>query len=88
MYEDMEEKGIRRTIISSDPFLKRADVRDLSDAQVGKRYGLETGTVKAMRRHQDVPFDTIRKLCHELRCQPGDILNAIEVWEIPAKLGT
>ena len=84
MYEDMEEKGIRRTIISFDTFLKRADVRDLSDAQVGKRYGLETGTVKAMRRHQDVPFDTIRKLCHELRCQPGDILNAIEVWEIPA----
>ena len=49
MYEDMEEKGIRRTIISFDPFLKRADVRDLSDTQVGKRYGLETGTVKAMR---------------------------------------
>ena len=35
MYEDIEEKGIRRTIISFDPFLKRADVRDLSDTQVG-----------------------------------------------------
>lgn len=88
MYDSLEGKETRRTIISFDPFLKRADVRDLSDAQVGKRYGLETGTVKAMRRHQDVPFDTIQKICHALRCQPGDILNAIEVWEIPAKSET
>ena len=79
------ENGNRSTVISFDPFLNLPDVRDLSDAQVGKRFGLETATVKAMRRHLDVPFDTIQKICHELRCQPGEILNAIEVWEIPAK---
>ena len=27
MYEDFKERGIRRTIISFDPFLKREDVR-------------------------------------------------------------
>lgn len=35
MYEDFKERGIRRTIISFDPFLKREDVRGLTDAQVG-----------------------------------------------------
>ncbi len=85
MYEDFKEHGIRRTIVSFDPFLTREDVRGLTDAQVGKKYGLPTQTVKAMRRHMDVPFETIRILCHQLECQPGDILNAMEVYTIPAK---
>ena len=42
MYEDFEERGIRRTIVSFDPFLKRDDVRWLTDAQVGKKFGLPT----------------------------------------------
>ena len=54
-YEEIMERGIRRTIISFDPFLKREDVRGLTDAQVGKKFGLATKTVKAMRLHQDVP---------------------------------
>ena len=56
-----------------------------TDAQVGKKFGLATKTVKAMRLHQDVPFETIQILCHQLQCQPGDVLNAIEVYTIPAK---
>jgi len=84
MYEDYKERGIRRTIISFDPFLKREDVRDLTDAQVGKKYGLSTQTVKAMRRHMDVPFETIQILCHQLECQPGDIMDATIVYTIPA----
>lgn len=84
MYEDYKERGIRRTIISFDPFLKREDVRDLTDAQVGKKYGLSTQTVKAMRRHMDVPFETIQILCHRLECQPGDIMDATTVYTIPA----
>lgn len=84
MYEDYKERGIRRTIISFDPFLKREDVRDLTDAQVGKKYGLSTQTVKAMRRHMDVPFETIQILCHQLECQPGDIMDAMIVYTIPA----
>jgi len=85
MYLDFKERGIRRTIISFDPFLKREDVRGLTDAQVGKKFGLAVKTVKAMRLHQDVPFETIQILCHQLQCQPGDVLNAIEVYTIPAK---
>ena len=83
MYDDILDRGIKRTIISFDPFLKRDDVKGLTDAQVGKRFGLATPTVKAMRLHQDVPFDTIQKICHVLGCQPGDVLNATEVWTIP-----
>lgn len=84
MYTDFTKEGIRRTIVSFDPFLRREDVRGLTDAQVGKKFGLHTQTVKAMRRHLDVPFDTIQILCHQLECQPGDIMDATTVYTIPA----
>lgn len=84
-YDEIIERGIKRTIISFDPFLRREDVRGLTDAQVGKKFGLAMQTVKAMRRHQDVPFETIRIVCHQLECQPGDILDATTVYTIPGK---
>lgn len=85
MYRDFEKEGIRKTIITFEPFLKREDVRSLTDVQVGKKFGLATQTVKAMRRNQEVPFDTIQILCHQLECQPGDIMRAITAYTIPAK---
>ena len=85
MYRDFTKEGIRRTIVSFEPFLRREDVRDLTDAQVGRKFGLATQTVKAMRRHQDVPFETIQTICHQLECQPGDILDATTVYTIPGK---
>ena len=85
MYRDFTKEGIRCTIISFDPFLRREDVRDLTDAQIGRKFGLATQTVKAMRRHQDVPFETIQTICHQLECQPGDILDATTVYTIPGR---
>lgn len=85
MYEEIKKHGIKMTVITFDPFLNRPDVCHLTDAAVGRKYGLETSTVKAMRRHQEVPFDTIRILCHQLECQPGDILDAITFYHLPAK---
>ena len=85
MYRDFTKEGIRCTIISFDPFLRREDVRGLTDAQVGRKFGLATQTVKAMRRHQDVPFETIQIICHQLECQPGDILDATTVYTIPGR---
>lgn len=85
MYRDFTKEGIRRTIVSFDPFLRREDVRGLTDAQVGKKFGLPTQTVNAMRRHLEVPFETIQILCHQLECQPGDIMDASTCYEIPAK---
>lgn len=84
-YDEIIERGIKRTVISFDPFLRCKDVRDLTDAQVGKKFGLATQTVKAMRRHQDVPFETIRIVCHQLERQPGDILDATTVYTIPGR---
>ena len=43
---------------------------------------IKTGKISAIR------FSTLDAICKALDCQPGDILNAIEVWEIPAKPGT
>ena len=79
-YTEYEKEEYRRTIISFDPFLKRDDVHGLTDAQLGKKFGIPTQTVKAMRKHMEVPFDTIRILCHTLKCQPGDILDAATVY--------
>ena len=39
MYEDILDRGIKRTIISFDPFLKRDDVKGLTDAQQALRFG-------------------------------------------------
>lgn len=79
------EKGIKHTIISFEPLFHREDMKGLTDAKIAKKLGLHTQTVKAMRYNQDVPFDTIRAICHELDCQPGDILKAITAEYFPAK---
>ena len=79
------EKCIKHTIISFDPLFHREDINELTDAKIAKKLCLETQTVKAMRHNQDVPFDTIRAICHELDCQPGDILKAITAEYFPAK---
>ncbi len=84
-YREFEKEENRRTIVSFDPFFRREDVRGLTDAAIGKKFGLPTQTVKNMRKHLEVPFDTIRALCHQLKCQPGDILDAMTMYHIPAK---
>ena len=76
--------GTRHTVITFDPFLKREELCGLTDAQIGNRFGLTKDTVRAMRLHDEVPFHTIQKICQELHCQPGDIMEAIDVWVIPA----
>ena len=77
--------GIRHTIISFEPFFQREELKGMTNAQIGKKLGISTQTVKAMRYNQDVPFETIRILCHELECQPGDILKAITAEYFPAR---
>lgn len=79
------KKGIKHTVISFELLFLREDIRGMTDAQIGKKFGISTQTVKAMRYNQDVPFDTIRAICHELDCQPGDILKAITAEYFPAK---
>lgn len=80
----MKEKGIRQTIISFEPFFRREGVRSLRDREIAKKFHISLDVVKDMKFNRNVPFDTIRQLCHELRCQPGDILKAIECEYFPA----
>lgn len=84
-YMYVKNHGIRQTIISFEPFLRREDVCHLSDHQIAEKFGLSTDTVKGMRNHHEVPFDTIQRLCHALECQPGDIMDAKTAYYLPAK---
>lgn len=81
-------KGIKHTIISFEPLFHREDIRGMTDAQIGRKLGIATQTVKAMRYNQDVPFETIRMVCHTLDCQPGEIMKAITAEYFPAKENT
>ena len=83
-----KRQGIRHTIISFEPFFLRREIRSMSDARIGQKFGIPTKTVKAMRMNRDVPFDTIRAVCHELECQPGDIMKAITAEYFPAAKDT
>ena len=82
MYQYKE--GIKHTIISFEPLFQRQDIRGMTDAQIGKKLGIATKTVKAMRYNQEVPFDTIRTVCHTLDCQPGDFMKAVFAEYFPA----
>ena len=54
--------------------------RKISGGELAERVGitpanlsvLKTGKAKAIR------FSTLMALCHELRCQPGDLLEYVE----------
>ena len=81
---DIGSDGVRHTVITFEPYLKREELCGLTDAQIGKRFGLTKDTVNAMRLHDEVPFNTVQKICQELHCQPGDIMEALDVWIIPA----
>ena len=65
---DIGSDGVRHTVITFEPFLKRKELCGLTDAQIGKRFGLTKDTVNAMRLHDEVPFNT----------------EALDVWIIPA----
>ena len=60
--------------------------RKLSGTELAERVGitpanlsiLKTGKAKAIR------FSTLRALCHELQCQPGDILEFVDDEETEA----
>lgn len=57
---------------------------DRADNRYSKGEAITKDTVNAMRLHDEVPFNTVQKICQELHCQPGDIMEALDVWIIPA----
>ena len=69
-----------RIIVNLDVMMAR---RKISAGELAERIGitpanlsvLKTGKAKAIR------FSTLMALCHELRCQPGDILEYSEDGE-------
>ena len=69
-----------KIIVNLDVMMAR---RKISAGELAERIGitpanlsvLKTGKAKAIR------FSTLMALCHELRCQPGDILEYSEDGE-------
>ena len=81
---DIGSDGVRHTVITFEPFLKRKELCGLTDAQIGKTLRFNKRYRKCNAVHDEVPFNTVQKICQELHCQPGDIMEALDVWIIPA----
>jgi DNA-binding Xre family transcriptional regulator len=71
---------IKTTEITFDPLFQLPNIKGKSDASIARLIGLKTDTVKAMRNREEVPFDTIWRICHVLECQPGDIMAVETVY--------
>lgn len=81
----MSENEYRTTIITFKPFFQMSEIKGKPDSYISRKTGIDVSTLKKMRKHNDVPFDVIRKICHVLECQPGDIMEADTIYVIPAK---
>ena len=53
--------------------------RKLTSKQLSARIGISEQNLSVLRagRARGVRFDTLRKLCAALDCQPGDLLEAV-----------
>lgn len=52
--------------------------RNLSTYRIRKEGIISEGTLQSLREGKSVQTDTLCKLCHELKCQPGDIMEYVE----------
>ncbi len=80
----MDEHEQRTTVITFGPFFQMSEIFGKSDSCISKKIGIEGSVLNKMRRHEDVPFDVIQKICHAMECQPGDIMEANTIYVIPA----
>lgn len=69
-------KEFRTTEITFDPFFRMPGIEGKSDAAIARLIDLKIDTVRKMRNREDVPLDTIWRICHVMECQPGDIMAA------------
>ena len=47
----------------------------LTSYRIRKEKIISENSLQALRENKSVTTDTIGALCHELRCQPGDIME-------------
>ena len=71
---DIGSDGVRHTVITFEPFLKRKELCGLTDAQIGKRFGLTKDTVNAMR------YMTRCRLIRSRKFVRNYIANRVILW--------
>ena len=74
-------------VINLDVMLAK---RKVSVTELSERLGITMANVSILKngKAKAVKLETLNKICRILDCQPGDILDDIEVWGVPAKPGT
>lgn len=56
------------------------DQREISSKELARRIGITPANLSILKtgKAKGVRFSTLEKICHVLRCQPGDILEYID----------
>lgn len=76
---------IKRTVISFAPLHSLLRERKIADLQLAQRIGEKVAVVRNIQLNSHTTtVEVLRKICEELQCQPGDIMEAIQVEIIPA----
>ena len=59
--------------------------RKISDGELAERIGITPANLSILKnnRAKAIRFSTLMALCHELDCQPGDILQFVDDPAVP-----
>ena len=53
--------------------------KDISPADLRKDLNIATGTMTKLRRNEEVALSVLLRICEYLKCNIGDICDAVEV---------
>lgn len=51
--------------------------REIGKEELRKRINVSSATIAKLSKHEFVSLETIDRICNELHCQPGDIMEFI-----------
>ena len=52
--------------------------RKISAGELAERVGITPANLSILKKAKAIRFSTLMALCHELRCQPGDLLEFVD----------
>ena len=52
--------------------------RKISAGELAERVGITPANLSILKNNKAIRFSTLMALCHELRCQPGDLLEFVD----------
>lgn len=81
-----EDGSYDYTVISFKPMYALMRQRGVSDLELSRLIGEKVDVIRKIQLKQDeIPLSVIRKLCHALKCDPGDLMVAERAILKPAK---